>query len=1032
MALDPVNIVIRARDEASSIFSSISAKMTALGVAVAAYFGINAFVGAVQGAADLEAKLSEVKAASGATAAEMVLLRKAAEDAGASTKFTATEGAEALGNLARAGLTAKDAIAALPAVLTLAQAGGIGLAEASDYLTKAVTGMGLKFGEAARVADVLAAGANASNTSVTGLAQALSYTAPIANSLGLSLETTVAIIGKFADAGIDASRAGTALNAVLAQFADPTSKFRTELANAGITTGNFEKALRQLAAAGPAGAKAINAVGTEAGPALRSLLNQGIGALDDLKGKLDSASGSAAATAKVMEDNLKGSFDGLSSAWDTVKNTLATPVLPVLKSGVDDLSKAFANAVANGTVGKFGDAVATAFTGAIQWIKAFAAEVDFKDLATRLQAFAADMQATFTRIGAAATNAGNVVKLAYGVMAAGTNAVLTAVYGLGVAIGGVFEGFQRGLALLYDGMAKITFGGVSERYRQMAADVRVSADATAAASRAMADKTIESFTDMGDSAQMAREGWAGLTTSTAAASRQASASMPVMQAMADTLTAVGNAAQLAGDKAAAGGDKQKAAAATAQEKVAALRGEYESAVATGNWQLAAEKMQALASAAKEAKTGSADLKKQAAEDAAAIAASFERMGIKTKDELGSIAKTAKTDFNAVKDSGQATSEGLQAAFKKYAEAAIAANGGVASAALKAEAAVAKISITTDAAGKVIVSAMDKGAAAIKGVEDAYRQLGQKTPLELSKIAEANAAAWDLVKADTEASLETLQGAFTTYAQSAIAAAGNVGSQQRATTEELLKQEAALKGLSVSFDENGKMVVQTQAEAADAIGRTTGALHGQRDAVDSVTSALERQNAALERAYAAKEKAIALENKRLNRDAEGYSLNTKGERVQTEVQSQRSVYELARQQGLTDAQALQIAEQFFKNGRQSGGEGANTSLGENWFTELQKAIDRLLLANAKARADAERAENAGNPQAAPGRSGSSASAAGSLNVGTPEAPGQHLATDKTVNVRLILPNGTVQNVPTSEDGSVALLAALRSAKLSAGI
>ena len=146
---------------------------------------------------------------------------------------------------------------------------------------------------------VLAKGANATNTSVEGLAQALSYAAPVANSLGLSLETTVAIIGKFADAGIDASRAGTALNSILSQFSNPASKYREELAAAGITTSNFEAALHQLAAAGPAGSKAILAVGQEAGPALRALLNQGMGALDELKTRLDSAAGSAAAQISI-------------------------------------------------------------------------------------------------------------------------------------------------------------------------------------------------------------------------------------------------------------------------------------------------------------------------------------------------------------------------------------------------------------------------------------------------------------------------------------------------------------------------------------------------------------------------------------------------------------------------------------------------------------------------------------------------------------------------------------------------------------
>jgi TP901 family phage tail tape measure protein len=208
------------------VFTSLQAKVVAVGTAIAAYFGISAFAGVVRGAADLEQAMSRVQAATGASAEEMAALRKAVEDAGANTKFTSTEAAGALENLAKAGLNASEAIETLPAVLNLAQAGDIGLAESSELVTKAVMGMGLAFSEAGRVADVLALGANATNTSVLGLAQALSYAAPVANSLGLSLETTVAIIGKFADAGIDASRAGTALNSILSQFSNPASKFR--------------------------------------------------------------------------------------------------------------------------------------------------------------------------------------------------------------------------------------------------------------------------------------------------------------------------------------------------------------------------------------------------------------------------------------------------------------------------------------------------------------------------------------------------------------------------------------------------------------------------------------------------------------------------------------------------------------------------------------------------------------------------------------------------------------------------------------
>lgn len=177
--------------------------------------------------------------------------------------------------------------------------------------------------------------------------------------------------------------------------------------------------------------------------------------------------------------------------------------------------------------------------------------------------------------------------------------------------------------------------------------------------------------------------------------------------------------------------------------------------------------------------------------------------------------------------------------------------------------------------------MDKLDAMTKGVNslaEAYHQLGLKTPEELKKIAEANSAAWDKVKGDSSATLETLKTAFETYAQSAIAASGEVGSAQRQTTEEVLRQEAALKGLTVGFDDNGKVVVQTQRDCAAAIAKTTDGLNSQKNAVDKVTSALEAENAAIERANAAQEKSISLENKRLHRDANGFATDDAGNTI----------------------------------------------------------------------------------------------------------------------------------------------------------
>lgn len=706
-----VEIVIGARDEASGVLSSLTAKMAGFASLVASYFGVSLFSSAVKGAADLEEGMSRVQAASAATAQEMDALRKAATDAGATTKFTATEAASALENLTKSGLSAKDSIVALPAVLNLAQAGGIGLAEASSFLTQAVKGMGLEFSDSARVADVLAKGANASSTSVTGLASALSYTAPVAKAAKLSLEETVAIIGKFADGGIDASRAGTALNSILAQFIDPSSKFRAELAGAGIVTSDFSQALRQLAAAGAKGQQAILAVGLESGPALRTLLNQGIGALDDLKGKLDNSAGSAAKTAAVMENNLKGAFSSLGSAWDTVKIALGQPVLPVLTSAVQELTKGIGDAVSNGTIGRFGTAIATSFESAIKWVKGFAGAVDFTDLAARLQGFADRTGEAMSSLGKQANTAGEYFRLAYGVMSGGVNTVLSAVYFLGSAFAGVLAGLQTGLAALYEGFSKITFGSLSRQYKEIAADIRLSADATTASALAMGQKSQQAFEAAATSGTMAKTAFQAIATS-------ANDSVPAQKASA---AAIGNVAVKLQEMAEA---NAKASAATTKQKeevektivaVAKLKTEYEAAMAAGDIQLAAQKQQQLREQL--VKTGA-----QAKFTEDELKALFNGLGVTSQATLKQSADAAQVLFEKLKASGQGTALDLQNAFAEVAKRTLAASGDIGSvgrvmaeSSLKAKAAAEGLSLEFDNAGKAIVRAMGQGGAVVDGM-----------------------------------------------------------------------------------------------------------------------------------------------------------------------------------------------------------------------------------------------------------------------------------------------------------------------------
>lgn len=711
MAIKPIRILINAKDNASAVFSSLQAKVAAVGTAILGYFGIQAFSNVVRGAADFEAAMSRVQAATGASAEEMAKLTKLAKDAAASSGFSNVETADALTNLAKAGADANQAMAALPGVIALAQAGEVGLAESSEYLTKIMAAMGGEFADAGKYADVLAMGANASNTSVTGLAQALSYAAPSAKALNLSLETTVGLIGKFADGGIDASRAGTALNAILSQFLDPASKFRQELALMGITTNNFEDALKQLAEAGPRGANAILAVGTEAGPAFRGLLNAGIPALQSLIDKLKNAEGSAAATAKTLRDNLNGSLSSLSNAWQAVTNVLGTPVLPVLKQAVDELTAAFRRAVEDGTVQRFGESIATAMRQGIQFVREFLGTVDFTVVLSRMQQFADDTNATLTRVGEYATNAGNTVKLAWGVMATGTNVVLGVIYGVGEAFAGVLSNIQAGTAKMYEYLSKFTFGELSRQYEEMAASVRQTSEATWAASEALAAKSKQAFADAAASAELAQEGWDGVTRAMSESEKQAVLTSAAMGKIAEELT---KGAQAAADFGVAMQKKANAELAAEQaatahaDRIADLNRRYAELKADGNVNEAIKVFDELTKALRQGTLSADEYARAAADMAAKVDAAFSRLGVTSSAKLSQLAESARADFETIRASGTATAEDLSRAFKVAAEAAIAANKGIAPAWVTAEAGVRGYKIAVDEAGRATLEVANKG------------------------------------------------------------------------------------------------------------------------------------------------------------------------------------------------------------------------------------------------------------------------------------------------------------------------------------
>lgn len=229
--------------------TEIGRGVAAVGAVAAVAFGI-----AVTKFAEFDQAMSNVKAATQETSANMELLRDAALEAGASTVFSATEAANAIEALGKANIATADITGgALAGSLDLAAAASIGVAEAADIAAIAMKQFNLEGADVPHIADLLAAGAGKAVGDVDELAQALNQAGLVANGAGQSIEDTTGTLAAFADAGLKGSDAGTSLKAAIIALQAPTQKSRDIMEQYGLsfydTSGSmlsFDKIAGQL------------------------------------------------------------------------------------------------------------------------------------------------------------------------------------------------------------------------------------------------------------------------------------------------------------------------------------------------------------------------------------------------------------------------------------------------------------------------------------------------------------------------------------------------------------------------------------------------------------------------------------------------------------------------------------------------------------------------------------------------------------------------------------------------------------------
>lgn len=319
-------------------------------------FGAAVSVGvglAIKSYMEFDKAMSEVKAATHASAGDMEQLREAAIRAGADTSYSAKEAADAITELSKAGVTTKDILGGgLTGALSLAAAGSMEVAEAAELAATAMVQFKLKGDQIPHLADLLAAGAGKAQGSVQDLGQALNQSGLIAASTGLSIEETTGGLAAFASAGLLGSDAGTSFKTMLMAMTPNSAAAADKMAELGINAydaqgnfvglakfaGNLQTSMEGLTQAERDAAMEI-IFGSDAVRAANVLYEQGAKGIEDWTAKVND-SGYAATTAAIKQDNLAGDIEKLGGSLDSVflkSGSGANEVLRSLAQGAESL-----------------------------------------------------------------------------------------------------------------------------------------------------------------------------------------------------------------------------------------------------------------------------------------------------------------------------------------------------------------------------------------------------------------------------------------------------------------------------------------------------------------------------------------------------------------------------------------------------------------------------------------------------------------------------------------------------------------------
>lgn len=331
----------------STLTGAITTPLVGIGVAAMTTFG------------NFEQQMNRVKAISGATGGQFDQLKQRAVELGASSVFSASEVAQAMENMASAGMNVNDIYSASAGVMDLAAVSGRDMGLAAEAVASAMNQFGIAGENATHVADVYAKAAADTNAETVDMAEAMKYAGPVMSSLNSSFEETAAAIGIMSNAGIKGSQAGTTLRTAMQRLAAPTDVASKLMQSLGISAYNSEGQMKPISEllphlqerlSGLSEEQRNNALNTlfgkESLSGMLALLDSAGPEFDGVVSGLQNSNGAAKEMADTMNSGLSGSIENLKGKLETAAITVSerfAPYIEKLADKVGELTEWFTN-----------------------------------------------------------------------------------------------------------------------------------------------------------------------------------------------------------------------------------------------------------------------------------------------------------------------------------------------------------------------------------------------------------------------------------------------------------------------------------------------------------------------------------------------------------------------------------------------------------------------------------------------------------------------------------------------------------------